>query len=213
MLWFPVFSQATRAPGKEIRTRGPRSIFPLSVFSCQAERGRQSPSRAGSDWTKYYRGRRREKPHLGVLALRLFRQRPLLWLGHWHDLASPYCFIGGRCGHICFIRGEPGILYLLVEGHENIQEGKVIVWGLRLSRYLISMEKNSRGSATRLSAGGPLSWVAWLPVSEQVQGKERLYSYSSQISDISGVWAHSTSPVLMPVWWHSPLALHVSREI
>lgn len=34
-------------------------------------------------------------------------------------------------------------LYNLGEGHENIQEGKVIGWKLKLSRYLDSMEKNT----------------------------------------------------------------------
>lgn len=36
-------------------------------------------------------------------------------------------------------------------------------------------------------------------------GREWLHSCGSQISEIPGVWASSTSTVLMPVWWHSTL--------
>jgi hypothetical protein len=35
-------------------------------------------------------------------------------------------FIGGGCGYISFIQSDTGIIYLLGEGHENIQEGKAI---------------------------------------------------------------------------------------
>jgi hypothetical protein len=58
-----------------------------------------------------------------------------------HILVSLYFFIGSGYEHIYFILGEPGIVYFWEKGCENIQEGKVISWRLRLFRYIISMEK------------------------------------------------------------------------
>lgn len=41
-------------------------------------------------------------------------------------LVCSYCYIGSGCGCIHVIWGELGIIYFYGEGHDNIQEGKVI---------------------------------------------------------------------------------------
>ena len=58
--------------------------------------------------------------------------------GHVTIFAYSYFFIGGvDVNTYTLFRANEG------KGYENIQEGKVIGWKLKLSRYLASMEKNT----------------------------------------------------------------------
>jgi hypothetical protein len=61
-------------------------------------------------------------------------------------LVGSYCFIEGGYGHIHFIQGEAGILYLLGEGIPR--KGRSLAEGLVYQKCLISMGKYSRCYAT-----------------------------------------------------------------
>lgn len=106
-------------------------------------------------------------------------------------------FYGG-CECLPFLQDEPGIKYLWGEG--IARKGSSLAAGLSLSRYTVSMEKNSRCGAPWPSAM-VLSVALCLRVSEQVQthGRREWLHSCCQISEISlhpWVWTHSTLPVL-----------------
>lgn len=160
---------------------------------------------------KGWRGRERERSSSRVLVLGPLRRRPSLWLTlvrqfTKHILVSLYFFIGSGYEHIHFILGEPEIVYFWEEGCENMQEGKVISWRLRLFRYIISMEKGSMCCAVWLNASGPLSWQSWLCSRAGTGGwEEAAPLLPPHTFEILRVWACPLHQILCLVAWsHVP---------
>lgn len=56
-------------------------------------------------------------------------------------LACSYFFIGGRCKCVYALFRVNRGLFSIGGGHENIEEGKVTGWKLRLQRCLISFSE------------------------------------------------------------------------
>lgn len=160
--------------GEEIRNRGPWSMSILGASACQPGKGNlrlgwTGCGPVGNDcWVT--EGWEKRKSFFSSLSHSSFRQSLMKQLSEM-IFACWYCFIGGRMWIHTLYWDEMGIYISL--GGITWQYPRGIgfkYWlDLRLSRSLLSMEKNSRFYVTGLSAFGPFGCVSWLPFPEKVQ--------------------------------------------